>query len=106
MQFIVSKTSYSIEIEQNLFLNLLDSESYVTDHATYKDDNKTLCEKLGQITGVNDIEYNGHFGNFIYLTIDKDVDNKKTKDQISKIIEDHLEWCKNLEKITNTFKNG
>jgi hypothetical protein len=44
--------------------------------------NETLDEILRQIDGVKDIEYNGHFGPYIYLTVETDVDNDKTWKQI------------------------
>ena len=46
-----------------------------------------LFELLAEIDGVNDVEYDGHFGASIWLTLDKEHDTGKTWNQISDIIE-------------------
>jgi hypothetical protein len=93
-------TSYCIAIEDDqLMLALEDSESYVTDNAAFADGNMTLCQKLDELDGVQDIDYNGHFGNHVFLSIEVDHDNAKTKRKISKVIEEHLAWCQTLEIV-------
>lgn len=107
MKYLFEKTvtSYAIEIEdEDDFLALMDSESYATDHAAFKDGNDTLCAKLGRLDGVSGLEYNGHFGSFIYLDIDVENDRIGTKKEISRTITEHLEWCRTLEIVDHVKK--
>jgi hypothetical protein len=46
----------------------------------------TLSEKLNEIPGVYHADYNGHFGLFIYLTIEKKYHNDATLHKISSVI--------------------
>lgn len=87
---------YAIEIEANSFLALLDSESYVTDSAAFKAGNQMLSEKLEKQTAAMRVEYNGHFGNYVYLDLNEEDNNEATHALITGIIEEHLTWCGSL----------
>lgn len=102
MALIFTKASsrFSIAIDNDKFLDLLDSESYVTSNAAYQGDNETLCQKLGRLSGVFDVDYNGHFGAAVHLTIDTDSDKPELRDEIRATIRDHLDWCGSLEKAS------
>ena len=98
--FEKTTTIYAIHIDDDDFLALMDSESYATGDAAFKDNNKTLCDKLyDQVSGIWDIEYNGHFGANVYLNIEADSDTLQTKKKIDKIITEHLKWCRSLELV-------
>ena len=97
-------TSYSIEIEDKAFLDLLDSESYVTDHAAFAPDMKPLSERLHHIPGVRNVEYNGHFGAAIFFDIEAEYDHAETKAMIAHVVNTHLEWCASLEKREDVVK--
>lgn len=111
MKFEKTTTSYAIVVPEGDFLYLMDSESYATDHAAYKKGQQSLSEKLDKLDGVFDVDYNGHFGAQIILTIDVEQDDAKLKRKIISIIKKHLKWCKSLElvdwvKDQRSFKNG
>jgi len=89
---------YAIDIDEDRFLDLLDSESHVSDHAAFQAGQKTLCDKLKPLPGVWDVDYNGHSGAAIYMTIDDDVDSQDLRDRIAATIEEHLDWCSGLDK--------
>lgn len=99
MKFSKTQTSYSISIDDDDFLALLDSESYATDYAAYKKHTKSLYDKLEILAGVWDIDYDGHFGSQIILSIDVDEDTDELKETIINIIKEHLTWCKSLELV-------
>ena len=97
-EFEITTRSYSIQIEDDPFLDLLDSESYVSGNAAFDKGQATLNEKLEKLPGVTKVDYNGHFGGAVYLTIDCDEDTTSLKKQIARIIERHLAWCATLPK--------
>lgn len=45
-----------------------------------------LHMQLDKIEGVENVDYNGHFGNYIWLTIEHPHDNKVTWDKIETLI--------------------
>ncbi len=94
----VTCTSYAIPVDDDRFLDLLDSESHVTDNAAFGKDAQTLGAKLDAIDGVSAVEYDGHFGANVFLTIDAENDGAKIKQQINETIELHLNWCATLTK--------
>ena len=108
LSFEVTCRSYSIEIARKAFLDLMDSESHVTDNAAYKPGAQTLCDKLGKLPGVSDVEYNGHCGASVFMTIAGEDDNDALKASITQTIETHLAWCAKLKKdkpLTAARKN-
>ena len=104
LKFEATQKSYAIEIDDDAFTALEDSESYVTNHAAFEKGNETLCDKLKPLPGVWDVEYNGHFGACIYMKIDLDEDSAKLRNKISKIIEKHLKWCQTIEVVEHVKK--
>lgn len=99
MKFEKTQTSYAVYIDKDDFLSLMDSESYVTEDAAYKPGNKSLHEKLNEFPGVNNVEYDGHFGNYIFLSIDADEDDTCLHEDIYETIMAHIEWCKTLDVV-------
>lgn len=91
----------AVEIDSDRFLDLLDSESYVTDNAAYEPGVQTLDEKLHGVADVADIDYNGHFGAMIYFTINADADQTAVAAEIEPIINSHLDWCAGLTKVAH-----
>jgi hypothetical protein len=49
-----------------------------------------LSEQLDMLNGITDSDYNGHFGNYIFLRIDSKYDNDETWELIEKTINDHI----------------
>lgn len=75
----VTNKQYAIEIDVEDMLHLLRTEVDM-----FNED--MLGEKLFELSGVENIEYNGHFGAYIYLTISTECDNEATWNQIKEII--------------------
>ena len=48
---------------------------------------KTLSELLQSLEGIGDVEYSGHYGSFIYFTLDIEHDHAKHHRKIIKVIE-------------------
>jgi len=101
--FEITTRSYAIAIEDDPFLDLLDSESYVTENAAFKEGQETLSSKLDALPGVSKTDYNGHFRAYVYLTIDDDEDKPALKTKIARIIEKHLAWCAKLPKAQHVI---
>lgn len=101
--FEITKRSYAIAIEDNAFLDLLDSESYVSGNAAFKEGKQTLSQKLDALPGVYNVDYNGHFRAFVYLDIEDGEDKPRLKTQIARIIEKHLAWCAKLPKAQHVI---
>ena len=51
---------------------------------------ETLWEILGKIDGVRDVDYDGHFGNYIYIEIDEDNNTPATWELIYNLINNYL----------------
>ena len=53
------------------------------------EDYSTPCvaEQLAGIFGISRVEYDGHFGGYVFLTIDVEEDTEETWEQIEAIIE-------------------
>lgn len=49
----------------------------------------TLTAKLDALDGVSDVDFNGHFGPFIYFTINADDDTSGKRDEIFSMIYDY-----------------
>jgi len=81
-----TKTQYAIEVDIEEFCSLIDRE-----HDVFND-SVLLVQHLDAIPGVGQIMYNGHFGNYIYLMIDDELDNEATwkqiKEQITKALKE------------------
>jgi hypothetical protein len=96
--FEPTRVAFALEISDKQMIDLMDSESHVTNDAAFKEGNSTLCEKLDRETSAHAIEYNGHFGAAVYLTLDVDADTPDERKKIASIIEKHLKWCAKLKK--------
>ena len=79
---------YEIEIDDLMAIVDIDKE-----HENEGDWDEILSEQLDLLDGITDSDYNGHFGHYIFLTIDSKYDNDKTWDAIETTINDH---CKKM----------
>jgi hypothetical protein len=78
MRFEATSMSWSVEIDRDLFAkNLLN-------------DNCKLYYDLEEIEGVSDVDYDGHFGAFVFFELDLEVNVPETLNKVKKIIEEHL----------------
>lgn len=83
----------SVEVPIDAFTALLDSESHVTGHACYRDGNSPLNEKLEMGANVFNVEYDGHFGNYIWYSVEYPVHSPEVTARVLAIINDHLDWA-------------
>ena len=74
-------TQYEVGISEESF-------DAITDRDIHESDCKQLYEQLLEVDGVADVDYNGMFGSYIYLTICKEHDCADTWDKINKLIRD------------------
>lgn len=97
LRFDALTTRYSVPIDDvDRFQALLDSESYVTGGAAFKNGNAPLSECLNKETMASRTDYNGHFGPHIVFDLDVEDDTPEQKALILEIIEEHLDWCMTL----------
>lgn len=78
----VTRRSYAITISLERFKEITEAESF----KNIGSNGPTIGEQLEKLDGVWDVEYNGHFGVFIYLTLDDEDDTDATWEQIEAII--------------------
>ncbi len=78
----VTQRNYSISISEERFTEIADEESYKNTNPL----SNTIGEQLDRLDGVWNVEYNGHFGSAIYLTLDVEHDNNETWTEIEAII--------------------
>lgn len=95
MELEKTATSYCIEIESDSFDSLLEYENAW--HGGLKSSEPGLEEILRNM-GCSDVEYDGHYLNYIYFTVDIDDDNKKFHKEIIEAIKKHLQKAKDWKK--------
>jgi hypothetical protein len=76
--FQITSRSFQIPITMD--------EYDVIDHCERDDINANVREMLEEIPGVYNVDYNGHFGLYIFVSIERDHDNDETLHAISEII--------------------
>lgn len=96
LAFEPMSTRFSIVIDIDRFTALLDTESYRTDNIALQQGNTDLGTKLQRETVARDVEYDGHFGAHIVLTIETDEDSPQARAKILQVINDHLAWCEQV----------
>ena len=74
-----TKKQYTIEVDY-LKIATADWEGAFEDY---------LHNKLEMCDGVTDVDYDGHFGNAVYLTVDQEFDTPRLWQEIEKIITQH-----------------
>lgn len=80
-------TSYAVEIDLTKMQHLLISEAiYTSDRVPT---HEQLDVKLMEI-GCTKVDYNGHFGPYVYLTISYCDDTAAKRAEVLKLIQDHL----------------
>ena len=93
LKFEVVSTSYAMAIED--VDDYLAIEKYEGD----QDASKCLYMTLERIDGIHTVDYNGHFGAYIYLTVETEHDTKETHDKIINLITNQIIVAR--EYITN-----
>lgn len=88
----ITRRSYSVEIPLEDFIVLTNMESILGDGPLCND---ILSEKMEKQTGARLVEYNGHFGNYIYFSLDADDDTPEEQAKILKMIEEQIVEARN-----------
>lgn len=79
-------SEYQLEVRTDKMAQLLAAEVEM-DSADF------LHAKLLRIRGVNDVDYNGHFGPYVTVTLHSKYDTEETRAQICATVAEHLQEC-------------
>lgn len=93
MQLVATATDYQVEISVDDMLALLKLEGFGS-----KSDVEPLFRKLNEIDGVDNADYDGHFGAQVFLSIEIESDTPETKAKIIQAIEQHLQIARDFSK--------
>jgi len=77
---------YTIEVDLR---TIMDSDAYLENENKWE---SHLFHMLDKIPGVGDVDYNGHFGNYVWLTIESHLDNDNTWELIMQAIHHSYNW--------------
>jgi len=77
----VISTNYSIDVSVKELLSIMSKDNEVE---------RPLYVLLAEIDGVYDVDYSGHFGPYIYITLLIEYDNKNVWKTIHKTIKNYL----------------
>jgi len=77
----VMSTNYALDIPAEKLSAIMDKDCEAED---------SLYMLLIKIDGVSDVDYNGHFGPHIYITLDIEYENEDVWKTIYKMIENYL----------------
>ncbi|AFU87534.1 hypothetical protein CcrKarma_gp350 [Caulobacter virus Karma] len=91
LTFAPQSTRYAVEVPERDFLALTRAEEILAPGPYLE---PSLSERLEAQAGVWDVEYNGHFGAAVYLTLDVDADSPAARDALASIIADQLAKAK------------
>jgi len=89
LEMVPMQTSYSVSLPPNGLAAIEDAEGFP--NHPYAVDNGTLLDQLLGIYGVNDVEYSGLLGNFVFFKLDADGETAKIHKAILKVIGDYLD---------------
>ena len=78
----VTQRNYAISISMERFVEIAEAESFKNIGTC----GPTIGEQLDEVDGVWNVEYDGHFGVAIYLTLDVEHDTDEIWAQIEAII--------------------
>lgn len=84
MKKLLVQSTYSIQVTVDDLLKITrkDNESDSGDDQLYL--------LLEEISGIKSVDYDGHFGPWIWVTVDKDKDNAETWKRIEGTIKEYL----------------
>ncbi len=82
----VSQIDYDVDVDLR---KIMDADTIIDMDADI-DDTLCLYNRLMNVVGVNQVDYNGHFGNFLFLKINPEFDNAVMWMEIEKVYLDHI----------------
>ena len=88
LNFEITSKSYAIPIDD------VDDFLAIDKYEGDQDASKCLYMTLERIDGIHSVDYNGHFGSYIYLTIEEEHDTKETHKKISDLITTQIELAR------------
>lgn len=88
MKFTETMKQFCVELTKEEFIKILDKEK---EQENNNDWDNHLFNELNKIDGVDDTDYNGHFGANIFFSFDVDYDEAATMKAVKKVIE---KWVK------------
>lgn len=77
---------YTIEVDLKA---IMDSDTYLENENKWE---SSLAHMLDKIPGVHNVDYNGHFGPHVWLTIESHLDNDETWEIINNAIHQSYNW--------------
>ena len=88
MDFKVKKmmvaVDYALTVDEEIFKKILDKDDESTD------ERETLYEQLVNFDGISEVDYDGHYGPQLYVTLDPEYDYSSTWFAIYKIMDDYI----------------
>jgi hypothetical protein len=79
LELIRTRTTYAVEVPRDKAIALFDLEPV------------SLLDRLMKVDGVSEVNYDGHFGPFVYVTIDADDDTPATHAAVRHLIQSCLD---------------
>ena len=79
-----TQNSYDIYVGKKNLLTIIRKDSAALFNS------QCLVNRLDTLKGVSRVEYDGHFGPYVFVTIDVEDDNRATHAAIKKIIKEHI----------------
>ena len=82
-EIAVASTKYVIALKDKALLDIMDRDMNI-------EIGQSLWETIGKIDGIIDVDYDGHFGNYIYVEVDIEHDTKDTWKLICGLINEYI----------------
>ncbi|MHC4315631.1 MAG: hypothetical protein ACYSW3_24570 [Planctomycetota bacterium] len=87
MKIECTQKQYCIAISRENFIKIMEKDFELQNEDLWDD---TLNSILDNVKGVSDCDYNGHFGAYIFISVDPEFENNKFWESIKKIINDYV----------------
>jgi hypothetical protein len=81
MNKICTAKMYEIEIDD--LMEIINADQNANDEGDW---DEILVERLSLVPGVTDVDYSGHFGHYVFLTLEAEYDNDDNWELIEKEI--------------------
>lgn len=83
----LTRRSYCIEIPVDDFIAVTEAEG---DYGRNGLGDKTICDQITKMLRAAEVEYNGHFGSYIYFSMDVEEDTKRNHGKILTVIRNQI----------------
>jgi len=64
---------------------------------------KELYQKIDKVAGVDDTDYNGHFGANVFYRVSAEHDNEETHAEVRRLIQEHIDSAVSSEELTEVL---